>query len=132
MTGESGRVEIVDKARIALNASELDNLFTLFCRKNVGSFGKHDSTPVLKGAIEKALEDYYSGKDRGPKKRVKKGETLESLFDKYLAGRDPKLSRTKHYRVLMRILQRYSEYVRLSQPRQSKYSFDVKSITTDC
>ena len=58
MTGENGMVEIVDKARIALNASELDDLFTLFCRKNVGSFGKHDSTPVLKGAIEKALEDY--------------------------------------------------------------------------
>ena len=58
MTGESGMVEIVDKARIALNPSELDTLFTLFCRKNVGSFGKHDSTPVLKGAIEKALEDY--------------------------------------------------------------------------
>ena len=58
LTGESGRVEIVDKARLALNASELDNLFTLFCRKNVGSYGKHDSTPVLKGAIEKALEDY--------------------------------------------------------------------------
>ena len=58
LTGESGRVEIVDKARLALNPAELDNLFTLFCRKNVGSFGKHDSTPVLKGAIEKALEDY--------------------------------------------------------------------------
>ena len=86
---------------------------------------------VKKGWLEKALEDYYSGKERGPKKRVKKGETLESLFDKFLEGRDPKLSRTKHYRVLMRILQRYSEYVRLSQPRQSKYVFDVKSITTE-
>ena len=58
MTGESGIVEIVDKARIALNATELNDLFTLFCRKNVGSFAKHDSTPVLKGAIEKALEEY--------------------------------------------------------------------------
>lgn len=86
---------------------------------------------VKKGWLEKALEDYYSGKERGPRKRVKKGETLESLFDKFLDGRDPKLSRTKHYRVLMRILQRYSEYVRLSQPRQSKYVFDVKSITTE-
>lgn len=90
-----------------------------------------DSGRVKKGWLEKALEDYYSGKERGPKKRVKKGETLESLFDKFLEGRDPKLSRTKHYRVLMRILQRYSEYVRLSQPRQSKYVFDVKSITTE-
>ena len=58
LTGESGVVEIVEKARIALNASELDTLFTLFCRRNVGSYAKHDSTPVLKGAIEKALEDY--------------------------------------------------------------------------
>ena len=90
-----------------------------------------ESGRVKKGWLEKALEDYYSGKARGPKKRVKKGETLESLFDKFLEGRDPKLSRTKHYRVLMRILQRYSEYVRLSQPRQSKYVFDVKSITTE-
>ena len=86
---------------------------------------------VKKGWLEKALEDYYSGKERGPKKRVKKGETLESLFDKYLEGRDPKLSRTKHYRVLGRILLRYTEYVRLSQPKQSKYVFDVKAITTE-
>lgn len=77
------------------------------------------------------MEDYYSGKERGPKKRVKKGETLESLFDKYLEGRDPELSRTKHYWVLMRIILRYTEYVRLSQPKQSKYVFDVKSITTE-
>ena len=60
MTGESGIVEIVDKARIALNATELNDLFTLFCRKNVGSFAKHDSTPVLKGAIERALEEYLN------------------------------------------------------------------------
>ena len=86
---------------------------------------------VKKGWLEKALKDYYSGKDRGPKKRVKKGETIESLFDKYLEGRDPKLSRTKHYRVLERILLRYTEYVRLSQPKQSKYVFDVKAITTE-
>ena len=60
MTGESDIVEIVDKARIALNATELNDLFTLFCRKNVGSFAKHDSTPVLKGAIERALEEYLN------------------------------------------------------------------------
>ena len=58
LTGDSGMVEVVDKARLALNSSELDNMFTLFCRKNVGSFAKHDSTPVLKGAIERALEEY--------------------------------------------------------------------------
>jgi len=58
LTGDNGIVEITDKARIALNASELQNLFTLFCRKNVGSFSKYDSTPILKGAIESALEEY--------------------------------------------------------------------------
>ena len=86
---------------------------------------------VKKGWLEQALSDYYSGKERGPKKRIKRGETLESLFDKYLAGRDPKLSRTKHYLVLMRILQRYSCYVRLIRTHQSKYVFNVKSITTE-
>lgn len=108
--------------------SEVENLRTYIRTAYVAD---KDSGRVKKGWLEKALEDYYSGKERGPKKRVKKGETLESLFDKFLEGRDPKLSRTKHYRVLMRILQRYSEYVRLSQPRQSKYVFDVKSITTE-
>lgn len=58
LTGDSGIVEITDKARLALNASELQNLFTLFCRKNVGGFSKFDSTPVLQGAIESALEEY--------------------------------------------------------------------------
>lgn len=58
MTGESGRTEVTDTAKLALNSFELDNLFTLFCRKNCGSFAKHDSTPVLKGAIENALELY--------------------------------------------------------------------------
>lgn len=58
LTGESGVVEITDKARLALNASELQRLFTLFCRKNVGEYSKYDSTPVLQGAIESALEEY--------------------------------------------------------------------------
>lgn len=58
ITGDSGVVEITDKARLALNASELQSLFTMFCRKNVGNFSKFDSTPVLQGAIESALEEY--------------------------------------------------------------------------
>ena len=60
LTGDSGLVEITDKARLALNATELRNLFTMFCRKNVGKFSKFDSTPVLKGAIESALEEYLN------------------------------------------------------------------------
>lgn len=87
---------------------------------------------VKKGWLEQALQDYYSGKERGPKPpRKKVGITVDKLFDKFLEGRDPKLSRTKHYRVLQRILLRYTEYVRLTNPRQTKYVFDVKSITTE-
>lgn len=47
ITTLDGRVEITSHARLALNASELQSLFTLFCRKNVGPFAKYDSTPVL-------------------------------------------------------------------------------------
>ena len=87
---------------------------------------------IKKGWLEHALQDYYAGKERGPRQpRKKVGPTLETLFDKFLEGRDPKLSRTKHYRVLQRILLRYTEYVRLTNPRQTKYVFDVKSITTE-
>lgn len=58
LTGDSGIVEITDKARLALNVTELQKLFTMFCRKNVGGFSKFDSAPVLQGAIESALEEY--------------------------------------------------------------------------
>ena len=60
LTGNSGVVQITDKARLALNATELGNLFTMFCRKNVGGYSKFDSTPVLQGAIESALEKYLN------------------------------------------------------------------------
>lgn len=58
ITKMDGTVEIVDKARMALNAFELDAMFKQFCRRNVGSFSKFDSMPVLKGAIEYALQEY--------------------------------------------------------------------------
>lgn len=60
LTGDQGIVEITDKARLALNGSELNTLFDLFCRKNVGEYSKFDSTPVLRGAIESALEEYLN------------------------------------------------------------------------
>lgn len=56
ITGESGKTQITEQARIAMNGSELDMLLNLFCQKNVGSFAKYDSAPVLRGAIENALE----------------------------------------------------------------------------
>lgn len=52
------RVEIVEKARLTRNASEIDRLFTMFCRAHVGGFQKFDSTPVLRGALLAFAEEY--------------------------------------------------------------------------
>lgn len=60
ITKFDGTTEIVEKARLARNASELRDMFTKFCRDNVGHFAKYDSTPVLMGALEYALEKYLN------------------------------------------------------------------------
>lgn len=59
LTGADGEVVVVKKARIARNASELDSLFTFFCRNHVGSYAKYDSTPVLRGALLDMMEFYF-------------------------------------------------------------------------
>ena len=59
LTGDGGEVEIVRKARLARNASELDALLTLFCRSHVGNYAKYDSTPVLRSALLEMLERYF-------------------------------------------------------------------------
>ena len=69
----------------------------------------HDRGKIKKGWLEKTLQDYYAGKERGPKRRKKNEASLEKLFDKFLEGRDPQISRTKHYHVLKRTLLRYEE-----------------------
>ena len=58
-TGVNGEVVVVKKARLARNASELDSLFTHFCRDHVGSYAKYDSTPVLRGALLDMIESYF-------------------------------------------------------------------------
>lgn len=59
LTGDGGEVEIVQKARLARNASELNVLLTLFCRSHVGNYAKYDSTPVLRSALLEMLERYF-------------------------------------------------------------------------
>ena len=107
---------------------EIDKLRT-YVRK--AYIEDNDKGRIKKGWLDSVLQDYYAGKEREPKKRQKKTDTLECLFDKFLESKGGDFSRAKHYRVLERTLQRYTEYVRLTKPRQSKYVFDVKAITTD-
>ncbi|MBO4751579.1 MAG: DEAD/DEAH box helicase family protein [Bacteroidales bacterium] len=59
LTGADGEVVVVKKAKIARNSSELDSLFTLFCRNHVGSYARYDSTPVLRGALLDMMETYF-------------------------------------------------------------------------
>lgn len=58
MPSDTGRVEIVESARLAVNNNELDYLLTRFCKKHIAAFAPYDSIPVLKGALAYSLEQY--------------------------------------------------------------------------
>ena len=58
ITKFDGTTEIVEKARLARNSSELSDMFAKFCRDNCGQFAKFDSTSTLMGALKYALERY--------------------------------------------------------------------------
>lgn len=60
LTGEAGRVEIVERARLTRNASELDAIFKYFCKHHVHPYTTTDSACVLRGAIEEAIEKYFN------------------------------------------------------------------------
>ena len=60
ITIDQGRVEVVDKVRLARNNSELNTLFTYFCKRNVHPYTTTDSAGVLRGAIEEAMEKYLN------------------------------------------------------------------------
>lgn len=54
-----GTFKLETKVRLARNEGELIQLFDQFCRNNVGGYAKYDSTPVLRGAIENAMEKVF-------------------------------------------------------------------------
>lgn len=60
MTGVDGEVHITQTATLALNEGELSELFEHFCRKNLHGYSAYDSTPILRGAIEDAMEKYLN------------------------------------------------------------------------
>lgn len=58
----SGEVEVkivTDTARFAKTQDELNTLFRLFCRSNVGSYAPVDSAPVLEMALKLLFEEYF-------------------------------------------------------------------------
>lgn len=58
LSGELETKMVVETARFAKTQGELNQLFRLFCRANVGAFAPVDSTPVLEIAIKLFFEEY--------------------------------------------------------------------------
>ena len=56
LTGADGEVEVIEKARIAINGDETRAALERYCRGHVGSFGKYDSAPVLQSALLDVME----------------------------------------------------------------------------
>lgn len=77
---EAGRYEVEKKARFARTQNEVDNLFWIFCQKNVGGFAKADSTPVMVGALMRVMEDLF-GKFEIEAKRIILHPNNQSRFE---------------------------------------------------
>lgn len=58
LTGELETKLVKETARFAKTQGELNQLFRIFCRANVGAFAPVDSTPVLEMAIKLFFEEY--------------------------------------------------------------------------
>lgn len=77
---EAGHYGVEKKARFAQTQNEVDNLFWIFCKKNVGSFAKADSTPVLVGALMRVMLDLF-GKSEINAKSIILHEDNQSHFE---------------------------------------------------
>ena len=60
LTGETEVVIAKERARFAKTQGELNKLFHLFCKGNVGSFAPVDSTPILEMALKMFFEEYLN------------------------------------------------------------------------
>lgn len=60
LTGEVQVERVDDTARFAKTQEELNKMFRLFCRANVGSFAVVDSTPMLEMALRMMFEEYLN------------------------------------------------------------------------
>lgn len=59
LTGINGEVEVVQKARVAINGNEVEQVFRKYCGEHLGGFAKFDSTPVLMNALLDVMEALF-------------------------------------------------------------------------
>jgi len=60
LTGEEEVKRVEDTARFAKTQDELNKMFRLFCRANVGNFAVVDSTPTMEMALRMMFEEYLN------------------------------------------------------------------------
>lgn len=60
LTGEEQVTRVDETARFAKTQEELNKMFRLFCRSNVGGFAVVDSTPMLEMALRMMFEEYLN------------------------------------------------------------------------
>ena len=89
LTGADGEVEVVEKARIAINSDEMRAALERYCREHVGSFGKYDSAPILQGALLDAMETLFGiPETEAPKVILYRNNTYANwtFFEDAIAG----------------------------------------------
>ena len=111
ITNLDGTTQIVEKARLARNASELYEMFVKFCRDNTGHFSKFDSTPVLMGAIEHIMQEFLG--------------IFSTKVPMIVLQRDNK----PHFEALIyRALQEYERTLEAEKPTEQQYKETVWEV----
>ena len=93
---------------------------------------QHDRDNIDKNWPKLILDKYYNP-SKYKKETVEEKKTLLSLYDYYLEMHPLSDIRIRNNRVVMRVLQRYELFVRLTHPRKRKFTLyidDVDQIRT--
>lgn len=99
LTGADGEVEVVEKARIAINSDEMRAALERYCREHVGSFGKYDSAPILQNALLDTMEKLFGiPETEAPKVILYRNNTYAnwSFFEDAIAGALARYRNTLH------------------------------------
>jgi len=99
LTGADGEVEVVEKARIAINGDEMRAALERYCREHVGSFGKYDSAPILQNALLDTMEKLFGiPETEAPKVILYRNNTYAnwSFFEDAIAGALARYRNTLH------------------------------------
>ncbi len=79
--------------------------------------------------LSDVVDDYYHPPKTEP--IVKEERTFYSLTEEYLSKKDFSYYHSTNFRVMVRAVFRYEEFVRRTQKHRSKFKFDVDKVTRD-